>query len=415
MRERAGTLLTSLLATGPRPWIVLGCVEAVAGLAVLMLLPIPIDLEVYRLGAQAITRGNPLYHDLPPTSGGTGLPFLYPPFAAVLFIPLTLLALYPAEVLFGVVAVLAVVATLYAFARELHRREDRAVPRGTAMKLTLLALPFAALTEPVRETLQFGQVNTVLMALVAVDCLLLRDTRYRGLLSGVAAAVKLVPGAFLLFFLLRKDFRGVLGMVLGGLGASALALAVAPGESIQFWTKQIFELTGNVQYATNQTLQGFFVRLMSDTPAAQVCWAISVCALLVVMIIGMRRALAVHDVGSALVINAIGGLLISPMSWSHHWTWVMPAFVLLGFGVWRTRNTLLGLGTLALIVIGYIGPFWFAPMDNDAELGWNAWQQLYGNSYVLVSVIALVITAAKIGAHDGGTETDQVKPARASS
>ncbi|WP_020496728.1 glycosyltransferase 87 family protein [Sciscionella marina] len=407
MMTRAQALLTRLLAIGPALWIALGVVELAAAVVVLMVIPMPIDLEVYRLGAQALVRGAPLYHDLPPTSAGIALPFLYPPLAALLFTPLTLIELYPSEVLFGTVSTIALLATLYVFVRELHQREGRELPRALAMKLALLGLPVAALAEPVRENLQFGQINTVLMALVAVDCLALRNTRYRGLLTGMATAVKLVPGAFLLFFLLRRDWRGVLGMVVGGVVSSAIALIVAPGLSIQFWTKQVFDIAGNVTFATNQTLKGFFARLIADETAQNVCWAVSVIALLVVIVIGMRRALAVRDTASALVINAIGGLLISPMSWSHHWTWVAPAFLLLAVNAWRLRQPWLALGTVAVMAIGYIGPFWFAPRDNGAEVHWTVWQQIYGNSYVLVGVIALVITAIKIGTRNHVISVDE--------
>ena len=63
------------------------------------------------------------------------------------------------------------------------------------------------LLEPVRSTLAYGQVNIVLMALVALDCLTAEPRWPRGALTGLAAALKLTPAAFVLFFLLRRDYR----------------------------------------------------------------------------------------------------------------------------------------------------------------------------------------------------------------
>ena len=66
-------------------------------------------------------------------------------------------------------------------------------------------LPAALFLEPVRNTLNYGQVNVALMALVAADCLAAAPRWPRGALVGLAAAVKLTPAAFVLFFLLRRD------------------------------------------------------------------------------------------------------------------------------------------------------------------------------------------------------------------
>jgi len=54
------------------------------------------------------------------------------------------------------------------------------------------------------------------MALVALDCLVAKPKWPRGMLIGVAAAIKLTPAVFVLFFLLRRDYR------------SAVTAAVSP-------------------------------------------------------------------------------------------------------------------------------------------------------------------------------------------
>ena len=163
-----------------------------------------IDLEVYRLGVATWLAGGDMYGPLPPTVSGLALPFIYPPFAAMVLLPLELLpwtaawiALYGASL---------VSARGHAVRR---RRAGSGPPAAAAAPLSVasVALPVALLLEPVLETFEFGQVNLVLMALVAVDCLAERTRWPRGLLVGLAAAIKLTPAAFVLFFLLRRDRR----------------------------------------------------------------------------------------------------------------------------------------------------------------------------------------------------------------
>ena len=162
-----------------------------------------IDLEVYRIGVQTWLAGGDMYGPLPPTISGMALPFIYPPFAAMLLAPFAFLPWTAAWVLLFVLSLTALAATLYVVAR-------RAWPdggSGGALLVAALALPVLLWIEPVLETFEFGQVNLILMGLVAVDCLAPRTRWPRGLLVGVAAAIKLTPAAFVLFFLLRRDRR----------------------------------------------------------------------------------------------------------------------------------------------------------------------------------------------------------------
>jgi hypothetical protein len=135
-----------------------------------------LDLDVYRLGARMWLSGGDLYGLLPPTIIGNHLPFTYPPVAAVLFTPFTLVPLPVAGVVLTALSVVALVV----------------VPRLTPARVAVV-LPVALLLEPVRETLGFGQVNLLLMALVALDCLHRRPRWPRGVLVGLAAAIKLTP------------------------------------------------------------------------------------------------------------------------------------------------------------------------------------------------------------------------------
>src|SRR6185312_9635575 len=134
-------------------------------------------------------------------------------FAAMLLAPFAFLPWTAAWVLLFVLSLAALAATLYVVAR-------RAWPDGGpggALSVTALALPVLLWIEPVLETFEFGQVNLILMGLVAVDCLTPRTRWPRGLLVGLAAAIKLTPAAFVLFFLCRGGRRAA--------GTSAVSFA----------------------------------------------------------------------------------------------------------------------------------------------------------------------------------------------
>lgn len=405
--ERSGTAerLARVLAAGPRLWVTLVCLELAATVTLLAIQTPPIDLQVYRIGAEALSHGHTLYADLPPVRSGVHLPFIYPPFAAVAFIPLTLPNMVTTQLVFNLVSALAVGVTMYAVFRTLYPRGVLAgagcPPRQQALKLTVLAMPFALALEPVRGTELFGQVNSVLMAMVAVDCLLLRHHRYRGILVGLAAAVKLTPAAFLLLFVLRRDARGVLGAALGGLGATAIGFAVAPGDSVRYLSSELFDnpMLDKATYASNQGLTGLWARLLAtNQPGQDIAWAVSALGVLVVVVVAMRRALADGNLPGALVVNAIGGLLVSPLSWSHHWVWVAPGFVVLVVVALRGRDPSTCAGTALLVLAAFIGPFWFAPQHPAAGPSWTPFQLVYGNTYVLLAVAALLVAALRTGA-----------------
>ncbi|OLT20730.1 hypothetical protein BJF78_09190 [Pseudonocardia sp. CNS-139] len=202
-----------------------------------------IDLEVYRFGVQAWLSGGDMYGPLPETSGHIALPFIYPPFAALLMVPLAVVPWGVAWVGLLLLSAAALGGTLYLVAR-------RAWPSGGragALSVASLALPLALFVwpgraidfdvpadgpsiglEPVLQTIEFGQINLLLMALVAADCLVARPRWPRGLLVGIAAAVKLTPAAFVLYFLLRRDYRAAAVAAVTGVAATLVGFAVRP-------------------------------------------------------------------------------------------------------------------------------------------------------------------------------------------
>jgi alpha-1,2-mannosyltransferase len=378
--------------------------------------PYRIDLDVYRLGSRAWLGGANLYGALPPTSSGARLPFSYPPIAAVLLSPLALAPM--------AVAVTALtLATIALMALVLRMFLCSLVGPGAGSWWTIgWLLPAALFLEPVRNTLNYGQVNVALMALVAADCLVVGPRWPRGALVGVAAAVKLTPAAFALFFLLRRDWPAV--------RAAALSFAVSTGagflfdwpDSVRYWTSVVFQAArpGSPAYAANQSIQGVLARAGLDphSPAGAVTWLVLAAVAIAVACLGMRRALAASADAWALSLNALAGLLISPISWSHHWVWGETAVLTLAILGWRGRTRdrrqdaavhrgrtgrphgagpMPGRLWLAIAAAGAVtfalSPQWWFPSGGNRELHWTAWEQAVGSSYVIFAAVVLLAAA----------------------
>lgn len=325
------------------------------------------DLKVYRAGGAAWLHGGPLYTDEFPF----WLPFTYPPSAAVLFGALAILPMLAAAVLLTVAGLVGLSVTTVL-----------AVPgRYVAIVCVAACLAF----EPVRTTLKFGQVNLILMGLVAADCLLPRTRWPRGLLVGLAAAVKLTPAVFVLFFLARRQVQPAVTAVVTFAAATGAGMLFAPADSVRYWHTTIFDpdRIGGAEFLTNQSLRGALARL--SLPSSW--WVVLVAGVLALAWLGARRA---REPVVALLVIAAAGLLVSPVSWSHHWVWIVPAVFVFAVRVYRNPPTLAVLAAAtAMFVVGNR----YLPHGRGRELHWTWWQHLLGNSYILVALAFLTWAA----------------------
>jgi alpha-1,2-mannosyltransferase len=359
--------------------------------------PDRIDLDVYRIGARAWLRGASLYERLPATPAGLRLPFTYPPIAAVLLAPLALVPVTVAGTVLTLVTIALAAAVLRLFLRRLFLRRLFLRRLSLSPAAAGWLLPAALFLEPVRNTLSFGQVNVILMAMVAFDCLADTPSWPRGVLTGLAAAVKLTPAAFVLFFLLRRDYRAAATAGLSFAAATGLGFALAGRDSARYWTSTVFQASrvGQPDYAGNQSLQGVLARagLSPHAPAGLAAWLVLSAAVLVVTGLGMRRALAAGEPCLALSLNAFAALLISPVSWSHHWVWCVPAILTLASLARRHRSRLAATAAACGLVIFAAAPQWWFPHGAGRELRWAPWEQAAGSAYVLFAVVILILAA----------------------
>jgi alpha-1,2-mannosyltransferase len=331
-----------------------------------------LDLDVYRIGGRVWLEGGNLYGTLPSTAQGVRMPFTYPPLAAIILSPLSLIPMRAA----AVVVDLAIVVVLALALRPFYRR--------LGWQLSWV-LPAALLLEPVRGNLAYGQVDVFLMAMVIADCLTGSPRWPRGLLAGLAAAMKLTPALFIVFFLLRRDYRAAATMSASFALATGLGFLLAPADSARYWTSTLFNVgrIGDPQNATNQSVFGVLARagLHPGTVPFTCLWLAISLVVIAAACLGMRWVLAAGDVHMALVLNAFAILLVSPISWSHHWVWAVPALLCLASSARRLAVT--------GFVLFAVGPQCWLPQGGDRELNWAPWEQILGDSYVLCAVAVI--------------------------
>jgi alpha-1,2-mannosyltransferase len=329
-----------------------------------------LDLRVYLEGGETWRSGADLYG--PDFEGPGGLPFTYPPFAALLFSGLTPLPL-------PVIAVVFTAAGIALFTAACHvSASGSTVPwAGFGLAATCLLL------EPLRGSVDLGQINLILIGLVATDCLLPRTPWPRGALVGLAAAIKLTPAIFVLFFLARGRWRPALTAVGTFAGAGLLGWLLAPAQSQTFWFHAMLDpgRVGGLAYSANQSLHGLLFRLGAPEPV----WMV-LCAVVLASTLALLPRL--RDDLTAVLAVAAAGLLISPVSWSHHWVWIAPALLLLQ-----------GWVRVAVVAVFAVGPHWLLPTAGDQELAWTWWQHLIGNTYVWLALGFLAWCAIQARRH----------------
>ena len=353
--------------------------------------PYRIDLAVYRMGGHTWLRGGSLYRAVLVTPAGLRLPFTYPPISAVILSPLALLPMAAAVTVLTVASIALAAVVLWLFLRRL------AGPHGGSLWALSWLLPGMLLLEPVRSTLTYGQINIVLMALVTVDCLAEQPRWPRGALTGLAAAMKLTPAAFELFFLLRRDYRAAATAGISFAAATAVGFVLAGPDSMRYWTSTVFQSNriGAPSTAANQCIQAVLARAGLDPqtlPGMAVWLALSV-LVVVAAWRGMRHAFAASQPCLALSLNAFAALLISPISWSHHWVWCAPALLTLAdVGVRHRHRLALAVAACGVVLFATAPQWWLGKFAGPA-LKWAAWQQALGSSYVLFAAIVLLLSA----------------------
>ncbi|AHI23648.1 glycosyltransferase 87 family protein [Corynebacterium vitaeruminis] len=309
----------------------------------------PIDLQVYRLAGQQVASGGNLYDgDFIP-----GLPFTYPPFAGMIF---SWFASWSTTAttwgwqglnFFSMVAVIAMV-----FGTKVR------AGFGVWLLAVLIAISSFGL-DSIHGSFFYGQINPLLMLLVALDFLPKRNLG--GIGVGLAAGLKLTPAFFVIVFLAQKRYLAALTSFITFLATVALGFATIPDAS-RFWTNAISD-SSRVGEHTNpgaQSLRSVMLRVFGvDNMAA---WLVAAIITVVLIWVGLRYATKHHSPAVAMSLAGIGACLISPFTWFHHWVWVVPAMACLivwvdglatraSSGLVRQASAFVGAGAVVAITL----------------------------------------------------------------
>jgi alpha-1,2-mannosyltransferase len=393
----------------------------------------PVDLGVYRNGGLIVRHVSPPYngteyalYDWP--ANNQALKFTYTPFAALFF---AVVSFVPWSVLPRITQVANLIFLFIAAWCTMGALgyRDRRVRLGGA----LLGFAVGLLTEPVFRTLYLGQINLLLMAAIIWDLCQPEGRRWKGIATGLAAAIKLTPLVFIPYLFLTKKYRTAWVVTGTFLATMVLGFAILPHDSGDFWLHGLFisdGRTGFVGWTGNQSLRAIATRLSGSIHAGTVPWVILA---LVATVVGLWAAAVLDRAGHAmlgLLTAALVGLLDSPISWDHHWVWVVPGLMAAGHyavQAWQAGRRRASVGcaavaaALLLIFAPWPGSFWgvpttgagdftkgliwagpYTPVKTYIAIGdqpwfkeyhWTGREILAGNAYILAGVALLILLA----------------------
>ena len=352
-----------------------------------------IDFLVYRVGAQHLLHSQPLYAE-PLDTGVPGflMYFTYPPFGAALLTGTALGGPVRAAAAHTVACLAALAILSWIVIRRC----------GGGVWTSLAAANALALLMPVVSHLTWGQVGLFLITLLAADWLPRRTPWPRGLLTGIAIAVKLTPAVFLLLPLFRRDWRALLVSLGSAATCTGIGFLLAPRESLTFWGSAVWDSTrvASTWWDTeNQSLRGLLSRVL-PAPLSSAVWM--VLAIAVVYVIA-RQSARLTGHGDDLLAFGIVGLIapmVSPVAWVHHWVFALPlvmtlvwrAVVGLASGVRRTGWDLECLAAVGSGVVMLIAPTHFPEhLVRYGSPQWNLLAVLASGVYVYWATAILVI------------------------
>lgn len=343
------------------------------------------DLSVYQIAGNRVADGDSVY-DTPLLGNTRGVwEFVYTPFAALLFVPLGGLSgdLYTFVGGFGNFAMLA--ASSWAALWMLgYRRDLRLAFAGIGVAGILLWC------EPVRSTMGFGQINILLLLLVLADMALPDSARGKGVLTGIAAGIKLTPAFFVLYLLVTRRYRAA-AVAAGSFAATVLlGFAALPKDSLTFWSGAFADpaRVGLPENLSNESLRGMIARAVGVDGGHQLLWlagAASFAALC--LYLARRLSLRGYEL-HAVVLCGLTTTAVSPYSWVHHWVWVAPLLICLGEVTVRRRGVLaplllFGAGvTVSGGLLHYFGP----TMDTVLDIR-GPFEVVFRNAYLVMTLV----------------------------
>lgn len=352
---------------------VLGLVASVAVAAALLTWAftwadvIGLDYRVYRMGGQSVVDADGSLYTRSFGEGTGSLLFTYPPFAALAFTVLTLVSAETGAAIFVGLSILVAALTSLVVTRYLggFRSLGATLRHPTALPLAIAGTGLVCLLGPWRETMAFSQVNILLFAMIAADLLSGPHRRVpTGLLTGIAAGIKLTPLVFGLYFLVRGEWKQLFTMGAGFVGTIALGFLLLPAESATYWLQMLRDTgrIGGEGYVDNLSIRGAILHFMGPDFPSTVPWLLISLLLVAATSFVLRTGLQRGDRFTPIAMTALLMLLISPISWSHHWVWIAVVLaVLAGQAACLPRNLSAYRRTAAVLFVVTLAVFVYSP------------------------------------------------------
>lgn len=383
LRDRLRKITGELTPVG---WVLTVCLALVLALVCaryvyLAATGFEVDLAVYRDGARAAWSHGDLYDLLFPP---VGLPFTYPPFAALVFAPLAFLPMTLTQVLWCLITLGC--GLVYGAVCV----KDYAATKYQSAVFTLVVLILLLVSDPLWIGINLGQINVVLAVLVILDLGNRTGRLPQGVLIGIAAAIKLVPLFLIVYLVVTRRFKAAAVAFGTFVVAGAVAFAAFPAASANFWGELVLDPTrvGGIAYISNQSLQGMLIRVTGGPAQAKLAWFLCASVLAIAVLAFCWWLFATFPaVCNALVLATM--LMASPVSWTHHWILILPLLLvsLVPAIEWSSLTVRIIAGLLALDLI--IGLIWWVPYTDDQEYRHTFVQFLIGNSYVFLTVLLM--------------------------
>ena len=368
-------------------WPAVSAGTAVIGATVLALAHIQLDLATYLLGG-AHAQSNDLFTVTYPQDH---LGFTYPPFSALLFSPFAHAPLRACAVAFSWLNL----ASLGALVAVSLRAVCKALDRRTILWWALALLLPVMLFDPVRQTFLLGQVNIILALMVMAD-LTLDLPLPRGVLVGLAAAIKVTPLILIPYLLVTRQGRAAVRAVVTFCGAALLAAVVNASTSWSYWTHYIRDpdRAGMLSWIGNQGAFGAIERLVGHTLTTPTTFVI----VFTVGAVGLAVAAGAYRRSSPvlglLVVEATESLA-SPVSWSHHFIWMVLLVAWLALAEDRPRYGEWYAAGVAVLL--WAAPYWWVPHGPGVTFAGRGWLTPVSDCLALLFVVIVVGAGYRVG------------------
>jgi alpha-1,2-mannosyltransferase len=219
-----------------------------------------------------------------------------------------------------------------------------------------------------RDELQFGQIDIVLLALCVGDCLTEKPRWPRGIFVGLATAIKLFPGIFIVYLLISRRTAAARTAALSAIGWTGLGFVILPSDSIGYWTHQVFNTNriGSSSATSNQSLRGLMLHL-SGHPAVPLALWLGIGLAVAALGLASARRMSLHgNEIAAVAVVALLGALLSPISWIHEYVVIIVAMgAVVSYGQSRARWAV---AVLLTLVFTLPVPYWGTRSPGNHEI-----------------------------------------------